>query len=133
MATELHGSIKPQYESLTLSQRGGIIYLWLLLSEMFKMTRDVVTSLKEYIKRFTQEGVSKISGENVSVVVKQLRTVCVRLDEINALPDETPINILTGFTICSVNDFKDVFKHQLNSEKVDSLRQIYGSGASLIE
>ena len=71
--TELCDSVKLQYEILKVSQQGGIVYIWLLLSEMFKMMRDVVTSLKEFLKQFTQEGVLKISDENVSVVIKKLR------------------------------------------------------------
>jgi hypothetical protein len=130
---ELRERVQPAYEALRPLQQGGIVYLYLLLTEMFQLTRDVVQALKDFIKNFTLYGVSKIQGENISIVTKQLRAVCVRLDDIGALPEETPQDILKGLTVCSVQVFKDVFQHQANEERINALRHIHGSGTRPIE
>jgi hypothetical protein len=37
------------------------------------------------------------------------------------LPQETPVDLLTGLTLCSVDDFNTLFKHKLQVAKAESL------------
>jgi hypothetical protein len=47
--------------------------------------------------------------------------VCSRLAEANELPQETPVDLLTSLTLCSVDEFKTLFEHKLQVAKAESL------------
>ena len=70
------------------------------------------------MKIFEEKGLTRIWGENVALVEKELVTVCTRLYEVGELPDETVIDILTGLTKCSVEQFRKIFDHLLQKEQL---------------
>ena len=82
------------------------------------MSRDVQQVLKYYIKIFRTKGASRIRGENISVALKQLEAVVVRLDKVGDILDETVSDLLEGLTICSVKAFKKVFDHLLQQKRL---------------
>ncbi len=86
-------------------EQGGITYMKIALDKMFYMAQDVVTVLQDWLKTTTQDGLTKIPGENVSVLTAQIDAVCEHLAENKKLPGKTPVLILTGFTKCSVKQF----------------------------
>lgn len=57
------------------------------------------------------------------VASKDLMAVCRWLYEAKELPVETPIDILTGLTICSVSEFKSLHEHCLQEQKWLALTQ----------
>ena len=63
------------FEILDKFKKGGVTYLYLIMSHMFQMTTDVVTALKSVITRFGRDGIAKIKGENVFFAAKQLTAV----------------------------------------------------------
>ena len=113
--------MKNSFDQLDSIKKGGATYLYLILKEMFKMSRDVVNALKTFLQNFSEKGFSRHPGENVSIMTKQLRAVCISLDEVGALPGETPLDILQGLSICSNSEFKAVYQHQVTEERISSL------------
>ena len=76
---------------------------------MFHMSRDTVTALKNYLKLLEEKGLRRYPGENMARLQKEALAVCVSLNELNALPEETVVEILTGITRCSVPEFTKLF------------------------
>jgi hypothetical protein len=62
-----------------------------------------------------------LPGENVALSRKELLAVCSRLAEAKELPQKTPVDLLTGLTLCSVDEFKTLFEHKLQVAKAESL------------
>ena len=101
--------IEEKYEALTGPQQGGITYIKIALDEMFNMLDIVITSLQDFFNTFARNGVAKFPNENVALLVQQINAVADRLAEAGALPQDTPLNLLTGFTKCSVPEFVGPF------------------------
>ncbi len=51
---------------------------------------------------------------------KELLAVCSRLAKAKELPQEMPVELLTGLTLCSVDQFKTLFKHKLQVAKAEA-------------
>ena len=51
--------VEEKYESLVVIDQGGIIYLNITLDEMLNMSDLVITSLQEFFKNFSRDGVAK--------------------------------------------------------------------------
>ena len=110
-----------QYKNLPNNLKGEVTYLYLQLRVMFYMSRDTINALKKYLKTFEEKGLRRIRGENVAVAEKEINAVCARLDENNALPEETVVDILTGLTRCSVPEFVEFFKFLLQAARAEVL------------
>ena len=80
----LRSAVYKKYDKLDNSQRGGVIYLYLTLCEMFQMSREVEEAMFKFIEIFKRTGVSRFTGENVLVVQEEVTGVCKRLDSIGA-------------------------------------------------
>jgi hypothetical protein len=52
---------------------------------------------------------------------KELLAVCSHLAEAKELLQETPVDLLTGLTLCLVDHFKTLFEHKLQVAKAESL------------
>ena len=118
---ELRERVDSTYKTLPASMKGGITYLYLQLRIMFHMSRDTITALKKYLKYFEEKGLRRIRGENVVVAEKEIVAVCTRLNEVNALPEETVVDVLTGLTHCSVPEFKELFMFFLQAARAQAL------------
>ena len=92
-----------------------------MLDKMFCMTNDVMTALQNFLQNFSEEGLSKMVGENVSEISAQVKAVSGRLAEVNQLPLEAPTCILQGLTKCSVAEFTGTFELLLNQERVNQM------------
>lgn len=88
---DLNVRVDEEYDALPVEQRGGIVRLKLMLSEMFFMSQDVVGALQAWAKNFATVGVTKIPGENVALGAAQFEVVAVRLADVNQLPVDAPI------------------------------------------
>lgn len=95
---------------------------WILCHKLFGLNRDVTAALVNFLRHFRNTSVCCYQGENVATVKKELIAVCSQLCEAKAFPQETPVNLLTGLSICLVELFKSLFEHKLQQSKVDSLK-----------
>ena len=57
----------------------------------------------------------------MALIVQNINDVAEQLAELPALPRDTPLIILTGYTQCSVSDFVGLFELILNTERVVQL------------
>ena len=129
---ELRERVDSQYKSLPAAYKGGVTYLFLQLKVMFHMSRDTVTALKKYLKLLEEKGLRRYPGENMATLQKEALAVCVRLNEVNALPDETVVDILTGLTRCSVPEFTKLFDFVLQGARADALDLGINSGGDTL-
>ena len=97
--------MEDKYDALDGLEQWGITYLNIDLDEMFNMSDVVINLLQEFFKNFSQDSVSNYPSENVALLVQQINDVAEQLAEVLALPRDTSLLILTGFTKCSVNNF----------------------------
>ena len=111
-----------EYNALEKCFHGGITFAWILCNKLFGLNRDTVASLVNFLRLFRNKGLRRYQGENVALARKELLAVCGRLCEAAELPQETPIDILMGITLCSVDQFKTLFEHKLQQSKVESLQ-----------
>ena len=117
----LRTAIAKKYEKLPLNQKGGVIYLYLTLQEMFQMSREVKEAMYKFLDIFKRQGVSRYIGESVLVASEEILAVCKRLDAVNALQEEHITDILTGLSICTNKRFRDMFTHLKQSAELDNL------------
>ena len=112
-------------------KRGGAVMLKITLDVMFCMTSDVVSALQDFLENFGKDGIAKIPGENVPSAVKKILVVSTRLAEVNELPSKAVKWVLTGFSLCSVSEFKEPFKLLLNQEAISDMGKPVGSSENL--
>ena len=99
-------------------EQGGIIFVNILLVNMFIMSNSIISGLHKYLENFGRGGLSKTRGDNLTNITAQRVADIERLCESKALPHETPSKKLTGLTKCSVPEFKGPFELVLNSERL---------------
>ena len=117
----LRTAVLKKYEKLESTQKGGVIYLYLTLCEMFQMSREVEEAMFKFLDIFKRTGVSRFTGENVLVVQEEVTGVCKRLDSIGALRSEHVMDVLQGLGICSNTKFRDMFKHLKQTAELNNL------------
>ena len=71
----------------------SIITLYLILSEITQTTMDVVTALKMTFTSFKERGISKIQGNNASLITNQLEAFELSLNEVDSLLEEAKLYI----------------------------------------
>ena len=76
---ELKQQVDKKFENIELLEQGGITYLKFMLDEMFCMNNDVVAALQTSLKNFSEEGLSKTVGKNVSEISAQVKAVSWRI------------------------------------------------------
>ena len=89
-------------------------YTYLVLCEMFEISREVKASMFDFIQFFKRMGIAHYPGENVLVASNGLLRVCKSLDVKDALTDEHVIDILTRLAIVNNLRFKKMFEQLLN-------------------
>ena len=72
---ELKQQVDKKFKNIELLEQGGITYLKFMLDEMFCMNNDVVAALQTSLKNFSEEGLSKMVGENLSDISAQVEAV----------------------------------------------------------
>ena len=80
-----------------------------------------INALRKYFKLFAEKCLCIIYGENVIVAEKEMMDVCFLLNEVDVLPNETVINLLTGLINFSVPDFVKLFDFLLQQAKAKVL------------
>ena len=118
---ELKRRISNQLDRLPEEYQGSVTYLYAALRFMFWMSRETIDAMKAYLKIFKDKGLRRFRGENVTTAEREVVAVCTRLDEADALPNETVIDVLEGLTLCSVEKFVETFNLILQMERVTAL------------
>lgn len=117
----LRERIDGYYTALGKTEQGGVTYLYLVLKCLFFLSRDTVAALKKFLSLFRDKGLRRYKGENVVVAQREIDAVCSRLDEVGELPKETPLDIIEGFTLCSVPQFADIFRWMLQAARAEGM------------
>jgi hypothetical protein len=112
-----------KYNKTEKTSRGGIMYLFLTLCEMFQMSKEIKLAMISFIEYSKKKGIATYSGENVLIASKELLGVCKRLDAVSALTEEHFHDILTGLNIYNSNRFKSMFK--LMADQADIGKQVF--------
>eukprot|EP00970_Alexandrium_tamarense_P009576 scaffold1928_cov109-Alexandrium_tamarense.AAC.1 len=60
------------------------------------VTQENMSSLKYSIKLFANKGLTRFTGESVTIAKKQLIVACTRLSDVGQLPQDTLKDVLTG-------------------------------------
>ena len=81
----LRMAVHKKYDKLDVSQKGGVVYLYITLCEMFQMSREVEEAMHKFIELFKRTGVSKYVRKNLLIMQEQVTGVCKRLDSVGAL------------------------------------------------
>ena len=110
-----------KYDDLEVKLRGGVIYAYLTLREMFEVNRDTEESMKSFLAFFKKRGVAHYPGENVVVASTELLGVCKRLASVNALTSENVHDVLTGLSICNNTRFKEMFSQLARSKDLGNV------------
>jgi hypothetical protein len=119
---ELRELIAQDYDNLPPELKGGITYVYLMCRKVFALNREIVDALKSFLKLFKNKGLKRLyKGENVTLAQKQIMAVVRRLHGAGELPKETPIDVLEGLRLCSVQEFSDLFDSFLQDAKKESL------------
>ncbi len=113
-----------EYGNLYVCSPGGVTFAWMLCNKRFGLNRDTTAASVNFWKVFWNKGLHCYQGENEALAQKELLAVCSRLAEAQELPQEMPVNLLTGLTLCLVDEFKTLFKHKLQVAKAESLEGI---------
>ena len=104
--TEMRTLIEARYKKLPASYRGGVTYAYILCDKLFSLNRDTTAAMRKFLQMFVTKGLRMYKGENMVLASKELMAVCRRLFEARELPVETPLDLLTGLSICSVPEFR---------------------------
>jgi hypothetical protein len=100
--TEMKEVLMLECGNLDVCFHGGVTVAWMLSNKLFGLNRDTTAALVNFLKLFWKKGLSCYQGENVALAWKELLAVCSRLAEEKELPQEMPVDLLMGFTLCLV-------------------------------
>jgi hypothetical protein len=119
--TEMNEVLMLEYGNLDVCFHGGVTFSWMMCNKLFGLNRDTTAALVNFLKLFWNKGLRCYQGENGALAWKELLAVCSRPAEANELPQETPVDLLMGLTLCLVDQFKTLFEHKLQVAKAESL------------
>jgi hypothetical protein len=69
------------------------------------MTKPVICVLQNWIKGFAKHGLPNFPGENIHTLFNAAWNISKRLHEVDALPSDAAMDILTGLTKATNDDF----------------------------
>ncbi len=110
-----------KYGNLDVCFRGGVTFAWMFCNKLFGLNQDTTVALVNFLKLFRNKGLRRYQGENVARAQTELLAVCSRLAEAKKMPQEMPVDLLMGLTLCLVDEFKTLFEHKLQVAKAESL------------
>ena len=95
--------VKQSHDTLTINQRGGIAFLWLLLNKRQAKSYEHTKLLQSYITSFR---LSDTPGENVGIAASCFKAAATLLDPAD-LPTDMLRHFLLGMSHCSNDEFKE--------------------------
>ncbi|EED86705.1 predicted protein [Thalassiosira pseudonana CCMP1335] len=121
---ELWDRVKIVYDQVPKSESGALTLLKLVYEKTMLMTQENVSSLKYFIKLFANTGLTRFTGESVTIAGKQLIVACTRLSDVGQLPQDTLKDVLAGLSKCSCESFRKVYDHLLQTESINALQEV---------
>ena len=115
---ELQKEVDKKYNKLKKSEKGGVIYLFYMLSSLFTMTRETKKAILDWLAFWKSKGLAKVQGKNMAHAELLLLGSCKRLAAVGVLHEEYVFGILEGLCIFSCPDFKDMFQVMLQMAKL---------------
>jgi hypothetical protein len=109
-SSDLCNIVDETFNKLPIHQQGGSVYLKLIYDIMFNMTKPFVQVLQNRIKGFARHGLHKIPGKNVRTLYNAAWNISKRLHKVDALPSDATMDILTGLTKATNDNFTHPFK-----------------------
>ena len=77
------------------------MYTFLVLREIFLMSKDVKRAILNFVDLFKARGLTRYTGESILKASKELLGVLKRLNSVGGVTDEHVYNILQGLLICN--------------------------------
>jgi hypothetical protein len=110
-----------EYRNLDVCFHGLVTFAWMLCNKLFGLNRDTTAALVNFLKLFRNKGLRCYQGEIVALARKELLAVSSCLAKAKELPQEMPVDLLMGLTLCLVGEFKTLCEHKLEVAKAESL------------
>jgi hypothetical protein len=107
--SDLRNIVDKTFNKLPVHQQRGSVYLKLIYDVVFNMTKPIICVLQNWIKGLAKHGLHKIPGKNVRTLYKAAWNISKRLHEVDALPSDAAMDILTGLTKATNDDFTRPF------------------------
>jgi hypothetical protein len=92
---ELWDRVKIVYDQVPKSESGALTLLKLVYEKTMLMTQENVSSLKYFIKLFANKGLTRFTGESVTIAEKQLIVACTCLSDVSSRHFK---DVLTGLS-----------------------------------
>ena len=110
----LEERVAKKHEDIDKIAKGGVTHTYLILCEIFQMSRGVKAYMLSFIEVFRMKGIAHCPRENVLVAANKLLGVCKSLDVADALTEEHDIDSLTRLADVNNLRFKKMFEQLLN-------------------
>jgi hypothetical protein len=108
--SDLCDIVDETFNERPVHQQGRSVYLKLIYDVVFNLTKPVIRVLQNWIKGFAKHGLYKVPGKNVRSLYDAAWNIAKRLHEVDALPSDAAMDILTGLTKATNDDFTRPFK-----------------------
>jgi hypothetical protein len=108
--SDLRDIIDETFNELPVHQQGGSVYLKFIYDVVFNMTEPVICVLQNWIRGFANNGLHKVPGKNICTLYNAAWNISECLHEVDALPSDAAMDILTGLTKATNDDFTCPFK-----------------------
>jgi hypothetical protein len=109
-SSHLRDIVDETFNELPVHKQGRSVYLKLIYDVVFNMTEPVIRVLQNWIKGFAKHGLHKVPGENVRSLYDAAWNISKRLHEVDALPSDAAMDIRTGLTKATNDEFTHPFK-----------------------
>lgn len=100
-STKMKDVVMLKYGNLPVYFCQGVTFDWILCCKLFGLNRDTTAALIKFLKLFHDKCLWRYQGENVAIDQKELLAMCSQLCKAEELPEETPVDLLTGLTLFS--------------------------------
>ena len=107
---DLNREVETEYNKLQKSEKGGVIYLYLMLKSRFTLTREVKSAIISYLQYWKTKGLARVTGENMVQAQLLILGACKRLDAVRELHMDYVIDVLEGLCKSSNADFREMFQ-----------------------
>lgn len=123
---DLHSQVAMEYNDLPDVQQGPVMYLYLVLQEVFGSCRESVDSLQKFLKHVKAKGVPAWKGENVYVFSLVVKAAVSKLEHEGQLHADALTDVMEGLCRCTVPEFKEVMQKYKNDRVVFELENNVG-------
>ena len=108
-STDLAMKINTAFSELPGKYQGGVVYLWMVLNTIVRISDDVVKALQAYLKEFREKGLYKFQGENVVSACIEIKAISTRLQEAGELQKDSLDDVIKGLSKCTNPTFSTIF------------------------